>query len=281
MREMDTQLGFGAQQITRNGFHPIELFRKIGRCIGHDSRLAYHVIKNPGSWKCMEVIYENKPRPFNKRLPGIADRLFLGSKACKATRNRKDTAATTLMELIKQHAIPGDEFSVVSLGSGPAHDIINALSNIHQRLLVFATCIDIDESALEHGRILATSLRLSNLEFVKKDISEVDNTRKYDVASIIGLMEYLSYDNSVKFLSWVRSLLKTDGRILISNMRKHALTGIMDFFGQWVLDYKLLGELKEITEVAGFEVEKFFYEGQGLHSFVIGKKLCRSQEVAP
>ena len=277
---MDTILAFGTQQITRNGFHPIELLRKIGRCISHDSRLAYHAIKNPGSWKCMEVIYENNPRPFTKWFPGIADRIFLGSKACRATRNRKDIAANTLTELINQHATSGDEFSVVSLGSGPAHDIITALSNIHPKLPVFATCIDIDESALEHGRNLATSLRLSNLEFVKKDISQVDNTRKYDVASIIGLMEYLSYDNSVKFLSWVRSLLKTDGRILISNMREHALTGIMDFFGQWVLDYKLLGELKEIAEVSGFEVEKFFYEEQGLHSFVIGKKLRHSQQAA-
>jgi SAM-dependent methyltransferase len=279
---VDIQLGFGAQQITRNGFHPIELFRKIGRWyLSHDSQLAYHISKDPGSWECMEVIYENKPRPFNRWFPGIADRLFLGSKACKATRNRKNIAATTLMELVKQYAIPGDEFSVVSLGSGPAHDVITVLCNIDPRLLVFATCIDIDESALEHGRNLATNARLTNLEFVKKDVRRVDNTRKYDVASIIGLMEYLSYDNSVMFLSWVRSLLKPDGRIFISNMREHVLTRIMDFFGRWVLDYKLLEELKEIAEVAGFEVEKSFYEEQGLHSFVIGKKRCPSQEVAP
>jgi hypothetical protein len=86
------------------------------------------------------------------------------------------------------------------------------------------------------------------------------------------LMEYLSYDNSVRFPSYINDLLKPDGRILVSNMREHSLTKIMDFFGRWILDYKPLEELEAIVKGAGFEIEKSFYEEHGLHSFVIGKK---------
>ena len=56
-------------------------------------------------------------------------------------------------------------------------------------------------------------------------------------------------------------------------MRKHPLEKIMDFCGRWVLSYKLKEELEEIVKKSGFDIEKSWYEPEGIHSFVVGKRL--------
>jgi len=55
--------------------------------------------------------------------------------------------------------------------------------------------------------------------------------RKYDMASVIGLLEYLSPENCIIFLAGIKNLLKADSRIVISNIREHPLSTFMAFLG--------------------------------------------------
>lgn len=121
---------------------------------------------------------------------------------------------------------------------------------------------------------MANDQKLSHvLEYLKADVTRLTSaSREYDVCSIIGLIEYLSSENAVKFLLSIKNLLKPHGRIILSNMREHSLTKIMDFFGRWVLDYKQLAQLEQIAVECGFEIEKSFYDPENLHSFVIARK---------
>lgn len=261
-------------RIKRSNYNPLEVIRHTLRYLfNHDSLLFHHATKNPGDWECMEIIYNNKPQARNKFFPGFIDLVCLNSRASRATRSRKNIAYHEISRLIRQHGIKNENFNIISLGSGPAHDIIAALYNMREIQPAFATCVDIDARAIEYGRQIAQAHQLSgNIEFVHRDANDIATLpRRYDMASIIGLLEYLSAEECTKFLSNTKNILKADSRILISNMKEHSLSGLMSFLGVWPLKYRRLEVMEEITRTSGFDIEKSYYGPHGLHSFIIAR----------
>lgn len=125
------------------------LVAKLGRPIMRRfSDLACESLKEPGSWRCLEIVYRNEPR-------GMLDRFFLGSRSARGARSRLQILRRETSESIEEYAVSSNPVRIISLGSGPGHEILGAMENLGYGAAVEAMCVDRNAEALLYGRSLA------------------------------------------------------------------------------------------------------------------------------
>ena len=89
------------------------LIAKLGRAvIRHLSDLARESLKQPGSWRCLEIVYRNEPRT-------LLDRFFLSSRSARGARNRLRILQEEICKCIEQHSRFGNPVKIINFGSGP------------------------------------------------------------------------------------------------------------------------------------------------------------------
>lgn len=254
---------------------PVKWFRKISQnFFTKNTKFGRDIIANPGSWKCLVRIYEKKGE---KKLPGsLFDKIFLYSKASKATRDRLKVYQDQLRQLSVKYAQEnGGQVEVLDLASGSGYDMIDTLSRM-DGIDLKATFIDKDPHALGFSRKIAGRHRLSSgesaadrIEFIEGDILEMVkfNGGRYNIIVSQGFLDYLTPEESVEFLGKVKGAARSGATILTSNM-KHS-TGMkftMEFFGGWNLNYKTDEQMKEIMERSGFSNIEILNDKYGMHS---------------
>jgi len=230
-------------------------------------RLSYLVdesLKQPGSWRCLEIIYRNEPRK-------ILDYIFLSSSSVKGTRNRLRIFQEEICKCVHQYSQTSNPISLISFGSGPGHEILGCIHKFEFKGVLEATCIDRDSTALEYGRSLATQKGLGDcIKYVEGNVLRMNlMMAKYNIAIVSGLVDYFDFETAVSFLKTVREHLVSSGTVLIANMRKHYLASTMSTLGNWHLVYREPEEVKELLSESGFEDIKVWLESESV--FCIGK----------
>lgn len=138
-----------------NGFVK-RLIARAGRpIIRRLSELARESLRQPGSWRCLEIVYQNKPQT-------LLDRFFLSSSSARGARNRLQVLQEEIYRCIEQHSLIHNPVRLISFGSGPGHEILICLKRLRENVAVEATCVDRDSGALECGRLLAAQKGLSS-----------------------------------------------------------------------------------------------------------------------
>ncbi len=230
-------------------------------------RLSYLVdesLKQPGSWRCLEIIYRNEPRK-------MLDYFFLNSSSVKATRNRLRIFQEETCKCVEQFSQISNPVKIVSLGSGPGHEILGCIEKFKNNVVVKATCIDNDSSALQHGKHLAVQQGLSNyIRYVHGNVLRINLANaEHNIGVLSGILDYFDFETAVLVLKQVREKLILGGTVLIANMRRHPLESTMKILGNWNLVYREPEEVKSLLAESGYENIEVWLEPEEI--FCIGK----------
>jgi len=222
---------------------------RLGRLIiRHLSELACESLKQPGSWRCLEIIYRNEPRK-------ILDYFFLNSRSARGARNRLRILQEEICSCVKQHNRISNPVKLISYGSGPGHEILGCFERFQDDRTVEATCVDKEPSALEYGRLLATQRGLNNrIEYVQANVLRMTpEVAGHHVAVLSGLLDYFNFETAVSVLKMIREQLLPGGTVFVANMRQHYLASTMSLLGNWNLVYREPKELESILQECGYE----------------------------
>lgn len=241
------------------------LIARLGRPVIHRlSDLACESLKQPGSWRCLEIVYRNEPRT-------LLDRFFLNSRSARGARNRLRVLQEEICQSVEQYSRLSNPVKLVSFGSGPGHEILSCLKRLRENAVVEAICVDKDSSALECGRLLAAQRGLSDhVRYVQGNVLRMNSTiAKYNIAILSGLIDYFDFDAAVSVLKTVREQLVPGGTVLVANMRRHYLASTMSVLGNWHLVYREPEELEGILRKSRYKGIRVWLEPEKV--FCIGK----------
>ncbi len=230
-------------------------------------RLSYLVdesLKQPGSWRCLEIIYRNEPRK-------LLDYLFLSSSSVKGTRNRLRIFQEEIYKCVHQYSQISNPVSLINFGSGPGYEILGCMERLKNKVAVKATCIDREPSALEHGRDLALQKGLSNcVRYIQGNVLRMNSTNaEYHVGILSGILDYFDFETAVSVLKQVSETLIPGGTVLIANMRRHRLESTMKVLGNWNLVYREPEDVGAILRESGYGNIEVWLEPEKV--FCIGK----------
>lgn len=228
------------------------------------SDLARESLKQPGSWRCLEIVYRNEHRTW-------LDRFFLSSRSARGARNRLLVFQEEICKCIEQRAHVSNPVKLISFGSGPGHEILGCIERFRGNVTMEATCVDRDPSALECGRFLVDQKGLSDrIKYVEGNVLRMNSMNTmHDIGILSGLIDYFDFETAVSVLKRVREQLLPGGTVLIANMRRHYLASTMRLLGDWNLVYKEPEELESILRESGYEGIEVWLEPEKI--FCIGR----------
>jgi hypothetical protein len=164
----------------------------------------------------------------------------------------------------------GNPVRLTSFGSGPGHEILGSIEGLNGGIVIDATCVDKDPTALEHGKALTLQRRLSNIRYVQSNVLHAGQTvDKQHIGVVSGLLDYFSFESAVSILKMVREQLMPGGTVLMANMRQHYLASTMSILGNWSLVYREPEEVEAILGESGYENIDVWLEPEKV--FCIGK----------
>ena len=194
------------------------------------------------------------------------DRYFLRQAAPAAVRARiEQTAAAMAVHCLHSRR---PEYEVVSVGSGPAIDLYEALVALpaERRAMVRVRLLDLDPQALETaaGRIgpLLSDGALSpvrtNLYRLPQGSQGTGVLGRPDFLICSGLFDYLADEPAVAMLRLFWEQLGEDGLLLVGNFAPHNPTrAYMEWLGNWYLLYRTAEDVHRLAAAAGLPPETF------------------------
>jgi SAM-dependent methyltransferase len=211
------------------------------------------------------------------------DRYFQRQAAPQAVRARTERLAAALVS----HCLRSEaaEFEVVSVGSGPALDVEQALRLLPEsrRARLRVTLLDLDPEALETARqrvqpwLLADALAClrENLFRLPRHRSPHTVLGTPDFLVCSGLFDYLDAAQATPMLRLLWQQLRPGGLLLVGNFAPHNPTrAYMEWIGNWYLIYRTAEELARLADRAGIpaHLRSVASEPLGVDLFLIAQK---------
>ena len=162
----------------------------------------------------------------------------------KSVVERKDFLKNLILETLNKTSVP----KILNIGSGPAKELIELLNEGKIEKEIYFDCLDFEERALEYLRkeidkIEETRKKKVRLRFFYKNIlslvkGEVEDLFKdYDLIYSAGVFDYLSSKIARKVIWELYKLLKKEGELLITNVKKEEVNHRVyyEMLSNWVL----------------------------------------------
>ena len=211
------------------------------------------------SWRALDLIYNHA---FG--VHGWVTDFWLGMRSAQAVRNRKKLVTSLLVRHLSSFA-RGEKVCILSLASGSAQSVIEALTALKERgLKAEAVLVDIDPDALKHSKELAekygvqdqiTLVQLNIRELLRLERS-LASYGKFHVVEVVGWLEYDKDKRIEDLFRSVRSLLVKDGALVTSTINGNPEQSFL----RWVIDWKMIHRNKRaLTNLlcgAGFPEER-------------------------
>lgn len=243
----------------------VGVLAKAGRpLVRRFSELARESLISPGSWRCLEIVYRNKPRR-------LLDYYFLRSQSARGARSRLRVLQAAIRDSIRCFSGTATPISIISLGSGPGREVLDSLPIGPDGTWVEGTCVDKDPAALRYAREMANKRGLDGrAQFVRANALRLSGLTGYDVGVVSGLLDYFETQTAVALLERLRGCLSPGGIALVANMRRHRLASTMRVLGNWKLVYREPDELERLLVRAGFGQVECWLEPEGVFCIARG-----------
>jgi hypothetical protein len=222
--------------------------------------LQWHARSKPlgyaGDFRMLDKILRHAQSP--SAWGGAFDRFFQYQAAPQAVRNRTAWVAQRIVACARKC---GPAARIVSVGSGPAHDILTSslqLQRLGEPLPQF-TLLDMDPYALEFvqsrlGPLLpAENLRLHRANLVKLDQKPAtrDALQGADFIFCTGLLDYLEDAAASRLIEILWGSLNSGGELLIFNFSPHnASRSYMEWIGNWYLLHRDVATMYRLADNA-------------------------------
>jgi hypothetical protein len=220
---------------------------------GSRSPLITESHRSPGSWKSMEIIYENRP-PID-----LLDKMAIQDNAISmAARNRRRYVVAELTRMIQLFS-QSPVVNVLGVGAGPGLQVQDAFCssglNVDRLNAVF---IDLDEDAFEYGMAKANDAGFGqSVQYIKgdaRDVSQLIPDRKFHIVKLIGIIEYLTDESVIDLCSAIREVMHPEGSILTHGIQDthHAMPFLERVFN--LKHFQRSGEhVRTLLATAGFD----------------------------
>ncbi len=233
------------------------------------SDLAKESLVSPGSWKSMQISYENKPpKDFIDKIV-----LQLGSFPV-GLRNRHKLVVVQMADLIKRYK-DKDSILIVGIGAGRA---FNAMMAMKESGLpnVRGYFIDLADEAFEPAKKLAKSLGLADkVKYIKGDAKNLANMlpKQADILKLIGIIEYLDDEHVLNLLKIGYENLCDDGTVITHSIQPtHGIEPFLQNVFNLHLKYRTVPEVIALLEKSGFEIIDIAPEPLGIYEIIRAKK---------
>jgi hypothetical protein len=159
------------------------------------------------------------------------------------------------------------DYDLVSVGSGPALEIVQALqgaSSAH-RCLWRVLLLDLDPQALDRAsrRILAFLAKeqvqcvRDNLFRLPHQVPERSPLRNADFIVCLGFLDYLNDDDAAAMVRLFWSRLKPHGQILVGSFSPSCQSRpFMEWIGNWYLHYRTTSQLAQMAAASGIPTDR-------------------------
>ncbi len=211
------------------------------------------------------------------------DRYFLNQAAPQAVRARTEQIAALLAAAIVWNAKPARR--VVSIGSGPALDVLWALQSVDEttRRYVEVGLLDLDEEGLAAAcQRLNTLLPADHVVAKRENLVRLPRIARVqpliagaDFIVVSGLFDYLVDDNAQTMLAFLWDSLAAGGTLVVGNFAPHCATrALMEWVGNWYLIYRRKSEMHQLAKSAGIpdESARVGAERTGTDLFLVATK---------
>ena len=233
-----------------------------------------------GDYATIDMLYDDTADG-DGRLGPLIDRWTLEVPAAQAVKNRRALMASTIREVAADYR--GEEPApITSLAAGPARELFDVIL-APDAPRVLATCIDVDQAALDYATNLAREREVAD-RFVFAQDNVVRLSRGYGRTVLdrpqalvysIGLTDYLADQYVVELINWSYDQLAPGGTLVIGNVvPSNPNKAYMDHILEWVLIHRTADELRELFARSRFAATpvRLWAEPAGVDLFAACRK---------
>lgn len=198
----------------------------------------------------------------------LFDRYFLRQQAVEAVRARMELIGAAIAERLRARGRgAGEDFRVVSVGSGPAIDLRLAAESLgeEERRRLRLTLVDIDEQALDFGRVeLRRLVDDGQIRTVRENLFRLARGKRgaellggADFIACTGLFDYLNDADAAALLRLFWDSLAPGGTAYGGNFAPHCSTrAYMEWIGNWYLAYRTFDQMTVLGQMAGIPASR-------------------------
>jgi extracellular factor (EF) 3-hydroxypalmitic acid methyl ester biosynthesis protein len=252
----------------------VDNFRqKIKTILNENTLIGHGFVKPfgyPGDFRLIDKIYRfdiNQDSVYKNW-----DLFFQNQPGAYAVRNRKDFFIEYCSKLISKK----ENSKVLILGSGPASDVYEFLSNFSGGNNINIDLIDFDQSAIDFSMKKNEKFN-DQISYNKINALRFNSYKLYDLIWSAGLFDYFKDKHFTFLIRKYINCLEEDGEMVISNFStKNPTKRLMEVLSDWYLNLRTESDLYRIASDANINKELVSVDKEplGINLFLkIRKKL--------
>jgi hypothetical protein len=231
----------------------VDNFRQEIRTILNENTLIGHGFVKPygypGDFTLIDKIYRfdiNQDSQYKNW-----DLFFQNQPGAGAVRNRKDF----FIEYCKNLVLRKKNAKVLILGSGPASDVHEFLTNFSGGNGITIDLIDFDQSAIDFSR-RKNEMFDGQISYNKINALRFNSYKLYDLIWSAGLFDYFKDKHFTFLIRKYINCLDDDGEMVISNFStKNPTKRLMEVLSDWYLNLRTESDLFRIASDANVNKE--------------------------
>lgn len=244
------------------------------------SKACRQVKQNAAGWKALETVYTIKPSR-EKTFDALITNLWNSIGSVQALRNRLRLVKFLIKEAIGDLAKNENEIRILSVASGSARTIIEALSELKKedqpKVNFKIMLLDKSLEAGPYSQNLAREMGLTEeIVFVEgnvENLQELTASFRPHLIEMIGIFEYQDDDTILSLLKQAKSVLTDHGRLIAGQMKPNQEGFFLSAVVDWPIIYRKPEQFSQLILDAGFNPEEcqIIYEPFNFH----GVAFCR------
>jgi SAM-dependent methyltransferase len=261
----------------KNYLLPAPWLRSLSRL--SKSSLIAETFRSPGSWKSMEIIYENA-NPVD-----LLDKIAVKDNPISmAARNRRRYVVHKLAECMRTFASEA-VINVLGVGAGPGLQVQDAFRNTGlPPSKLNAVFVDLDDSAFAHGTNKAREAGLeSAVTYVCGDARTIQSLLpdcQFHLAKLVGIIEYLNDEAVVELTASIRAVMHPWGTLLTHGIQDpHQAMPFLERVFQLKHVQRTSDHVESLLRAAGYKALSTAHLPLGVYSMVSASPEAASSQI--
>lgn len=237
------------------------------------SDLAREGLENGGSYRFADHIYRGLPSGRNA-FGCWLDACLLAMPAVRSFRNRYLTASSELSTFLQLRR--ASELDILSVPSGIPRELMDAAERVRRGggslARVHFHVLDLDVNVLSEAQQVARE-RDVDLHLHHGDAFDISAYGgQFDYISCTGFGEFLTDRQLLELLSLFHDLLRPEGTLFTSAMRRRRLADYLLRLADLKVHYRSAAELATFAAKAGFQSAASWIDEPGIQGFLRARK---------
>jgi extracellular factor (EF) 3-hydroxypalmitic acid methyl ester biosynthesis protein len=237
------------------------LREKLKTILNENTLIGHAYIKPfgyPGDFVLLNKIYEFNVNGDSRYRNW--DLLFQNQPAAFAVRNRKDF----FIEYCKNLILKKKDVKVLVLGSGPASDVFEFMSNFSMDSNISFDLVDFDQSAIDFSRNKNEKFN-GHISYNRINALRYNSYKLYDLIWSAGLFDYFRDKHFTFLIRKYFNCLAEGSEMIISNFStRNSTRKLMEKISDWYLNHRTESDLFRIAADASIDKEMVSIEKEPL-----------------